>query len=55
MNISSEKKINHGLGEDTCGRLGGERGSWEGSGACGYRIQLGMDKHWEETYLVIYD
>ena len=38
MNISSEKKINHGLGEETCGCL-------MGGGGSGRDRALGLIRH----------
>ena len=38
MNISSEKKINHGLGEETCGYL-------MGGGGSGRERELGLISH----------
>ena len=47
MNLSTEKKQTHGLGEQTCGCQGGWGGEWDGQGVWGQQMQtiaFGVDK-----------
>ena len=43
MNISSEKKINHGLGRRDLWLPDGRGREWEGLGAWAYQTQLRID------------